>query len=149
MYLLITGGFDPIHSGHLNAFNKAANLGRVVVGLNSDNWLVRKKGAFLLPYKERSAVITNLATVYDVLPSWDDEDGSACGAIRQFYSMYKDSKTPLMFVNGGDRVPSGANEQEFNLCTSLGIVSAFGLGGGKTASSSNFLADYMAAVSKK
>lgn len=149
MYILITGGFDPIHSGHLNAFNKAALLGRVVVGLNSDNWLIRKKGAFLLPYEERSAVVRNLTAVYDVLPPWEDADGSACMAINQFYSTFKSYSTPLMFVNGGDRVPSGANEQEFNLCTSLGIVSAFGLGGGKTASSSNFLADYLATVSKK
>ena len=60
MYVLITGGFDPIHSGHLNAFNKAARLGKLVVGLNSDSWLIRKKGAFLLPQSERRDVIQNL-----------------------------------------------------------------------------------------
>lgn len=149
MYVLITGGFDPIHSGHLNAFASAASLGNLVVGLNSDRWLINKKGAFLLPYREREVVVKNLRTVFDVLSPWDDTDGSACAAIQKFHNRYASEKVPLAFVNGGDRTPTGVNEQEFALCTSLGITSIFGMGGGKTASSSNFLADYLSAISKK
>lgn len=149
MYLLITGGFDPIHSGHLNAFNTAAGLGSLVVGLNSDAWLIRKKGARLLPYSERKAIVNSFITVNSVLDPWDDEDGSACAAIRQFHSRYKDKRSPMMFVNGGDRTPAGVNIKEFDLCSSLGIISVFGVGGDKTASSSNFLGDYVQTMLKK
>lgn len=149
MYILITGGFDPIHSGHINAFNKAASLGKLTVGLNSDAWLIRKKQVFLLPYIERKTIIKHLNMVANVLEPWDDSDGSACGAIQKFYSQYKESNSTMLFVNGGDRVPSGANQQEFDLCTSLGILSVFGSGGSKTASSSNFLGDYVSNITKK
>lgn len=149
MYVLITGGFDPIHSGHLNAFNKAARLGKLVVGLNSDSWLIKKKGAFLLPQSERRNVVKHLNMVHHVLDDWNDDDGTACQAISRFKNEYWNRGEPLAFVNGGDRTPSGVNEQEFSLCTSLGIVSIFGVGGDKTASSSNFLGDYVEAVNKK
>ncbi len=149
MYLLITGGFDPIHSGHLAAFNKAASLGHLVVGLNSDMWLTRKKGTFLLPYSERRAITRSLSMVHSVLEPWNDDDGTACNAINKFHKEFGNRREPLAFVNGGDRIPSGASEAEFELCTSLGIFSIFGVGGGKTASSSNFLGDYLEAMTKK
>jgi len=149
MYLLITGGFDPIHSGHIAAFNKAASLGHLVVGLNSDMWLTRKKGTFFLPYSERRAITRSLSMVHSVLEPWNDDDGTACHAISKFHKEFGNRREPLAFVNGGDRIPSGASEAEFELCTSLGIFSIFGVGGGKTASSSNFLGDYVEAVSKK
>jgi cytidyltransferase-like protein len=147
MYLLITGGFDPVHSGHIKAFCRAAALGKLVVALNSDEWLVRKKGAFFMPYSERMSVISNLQMVHDVLDGWDDADGTACHAIRKFHQEFRGKE--LAFVNGGDRTPHGANESEFALCTNLGIVSIFGVGGGKTASSSNFLDSYVEAMAKK
>lgn len=149
MYLLITGGFDPIHSGHLAAFNKAASLGSLVVGLNSDSWLTRKKGTFFLPYSERKAITRSLSMVNCVLDPWDDDDGTACDAIRKFHKEFGNRRDALAFVNGGDRTPSGASEAEYELCTSLGIFSIFGVGGGKTASSSNFLGDYLEAMTKK
>jgi cytidyltransferase-like protein len=149
MYLLITGGFDPIHSGHIRAFHDAAKLGKLVIGLNSDSWLIRKKGAYLLPYSERVAVARNLQMVHSVLTAWDDSDDSACTAIYNFYHQYKDKKEPLAFINGGDRVPAGADKNEFELCSNLDIVSIFGVGGHKTASSSNFLAAYIERMAKK
>ncbi len=149
MYVLITGGFDPVHSGHINAFTKAASLGRLVVGLNSDSWLSRKKGRFLMPYSERKTIINSLNMVYSVLDPWNDDDGTACLAISKFHKEFGSRNDPLAFVNGGDRTPFGASEAEFNLCTSLGIVSIFGVGGDKTASSSNFLGDYLEAMTKK
>lgn len=149
MYLLITGGFDPIHSGHLTAFNRAASLGNLIVGLNSDSWLTRKKGTFFMPYTERRTIISNLNMVYSVLDTWNDDDGTACHAISKFHKEFGNRREQLAFVNGGDRTPAGANQAEFDLCTNLGIVSIFGVGGGKTASSSNFLADYLEAMTKK
>jgi D-beta-D-heptose 7-phosphate kinase/D-beta-D-heptose 1-phosphate adenosyltransferase len=149
MYLLITGGFDPIHSGHLAAFNKASELGSLVVGLNSDAWLTRKKGTFFMPYSERRAITRSLSMVRCVLDPWNDDDGTACQAISKFHKEFGNRREPLAFVNGGDRIPSGASEAEFELCTSLGIFSIFGVGGGKTASSSNFLGDYLEAMTKK
>jgi len=149
MYVLITGGFDPLHSGHLNAFNKAARLGKLVVALNSDSWLIKKKGAFLLPYWERCNVVKHLNMVHHVLDDWNDDDGTACQAISRFKNEYWNRGEPLAFVNGGDRTPFGASQQEFSLCTSLGVVSIFGVGGDKTASSSNFSAAYVEAINKK
>jgi cytidyltransferase-like protein len=149
MYVLITGGFDPIHSGHLNAISAAAAIGKVIIGLNSDEWLTRKKGSFLLPYAERRAVASNLSYIHSVLPDWDDSDGSACSAIKEFYNRYKVKAAPLFFANGGDRTPTEANSQEFDLCVSLGIFSIFGIGGAKTASSSTFIHNYIQAVDKR
>lgn len=148
MYLLITGGFDPVHSGHLRAFTYASRIGKLIVGLNSDEWLIRKKGAYLLPYAERVSVVRNLKTVHDTIDGWDDDDGSACAAIHTFYQKYRDRGEVLAFANGGDRTPAGVNLNEFELCSSLGIVSIFGVGGDKTASSSNFLGEYVARMCK-
>lgn len=142
MYILITGGFDPLHSGHLAAFANCSRLGKLVVGVNSDYWLINKKTSFLLPRQERSEIIRNIGFVYSVLPDWDDSDGTACEAILAFNKKYKDKGTPLLFANGGDRLPFGANKDEFDLCNSLGIMSVFGAGGNKTASSSTFLKNY-------
>jgi D-beta-D-heptose 7-phosphate kinase/D-beta-D-heptose 1-phosphate adenosyltransferase len=149
MYVLITGGFDPIHSGHLNAIISAATIGKVVLGLNSDSWLVKKKGSFLLPYEERRIVASNLTCVHSVLSEWDDRDGSACNAIKDFHTRYKTKGVPLFFANGGDRIPEGANSKEFELCISLGIYTLFGVGGSKTASSSTFISNFIDATTKK
>ena len=141
MYILISGGFDPLHSGHLYAFQAAAAIGKLVVAVNSDEWLIRKKKSFLLPRRERSAIILNLRVVHDVLQTWDDSDNSACGAIKDFYSRYN-NKGMLAFANGGDRGPLGANPSEVELCNSLGVYTLFGLGD-KTHSSSQFLQEYV------
>jgi cytidyltransferase-like protein len=141
MYILITGGFDPLHSGHIHAFTEAARIGKLIVAPNSDDWLIRKKKSFLLPRSERVAIIRSLKMVEDTISSWDDYDDTSCGAIKDFYARYR-SKGNLFFANGGDRGPLGANESEVNLCEELGIFTLYGLGQ-KTQSSSKFLADYV------
>ena len=79
--VLVTGGFDPLHSGHISYFKEAKKLGdKLVVGLNSDEWLTRKKGKPFMPIKERVEIIRNLKMVDDVL-TWEDNDDSASGAI--------------------------------------------------------------------
>ena len=80
--VLVTGGFDPIHSGHIFYLNKAVELGDyLIVGVNSDDWLKHKKGKSFLPLEERKIIIKNLKMV-DEIVCWDDNDGSAIGAIE-------------------------------------------------------------------
>ena len=79
--VLVTGGFDPLHSGHIEYFNAAKQLGdKLVVGLNSDEWLIRKKGRPFMSFQERSKIISALECV-DTVISFDDSDDTACGAI--------------------------------------------------------------------
>jgi cytidyltransferase-like protein len=79
--VLVTGGFDPLHSGHIAYFKAAKALGdHLVVGLNSDDWLTRKKGRPFMPFEERAAIIKELACVDEVI-GFNDDDNSACAAI--------------------------------------------------------------------
>ena len=74
--LLVTGGFDPLHSWHIACFNAAKMLGNIlVIGINSDNWLIRKKGKVFMPFFERKAIVENLRMVDHVL-DFDDSDNS-------------------------------------------------------------------------
>ena len=85
IYVLFTGGFDPVHSGHINCMKQAATLGNLVVAPNSDRWLAKKKGAAFQPLNERVAILENFKFVHSVLTNWDDQDGSAKNAIYDFY----------------------------------------------------------------
>ena len=79
--VLVTGGFDPLHSGHIAYFKAARELGdHLVVGLNSDEWLTRKKGRPFMPIEERAAIVKELACVDEVI-AFDDNDDTACAAI--------------------------------------------------------------------
>ena len=85
--VLVTGGFDPLHSGHIDLFNEAKKLGdTLIVGVNTDEWLTRKKGRPFMPFEERHAIVSNLKMVDDTV-SWDDSDDSACGAIFKLMSL--------------------------------------------------------------
>ena len=96
---LVTGGFDPIHSGHISYFKRAKDLSNyLVVGLNGDPWLTRKKGQFFQCWTERADIIRHLDMV-DAVISWDDEDDSACGAIAKCLEIAE----TVIFANGGDR----------------------------------------------
>jgi D-beta-D-heptose 7-phosphate kinase/D-beta-D-heptose 1-phosphate adenosyltransferase len=144
IFVLFTGGFDPIHSGHISAINQSALLGSVIVGPNSDEWLQKKKGAPFQPLNERAEIIRNIKNVSSVLTGWDDSDGTACGAIRMFYEKYSCSnRNILLFANGGDRTPYTVSKEEIELCSSLGILPIFNVGGLKTQSSSTFLQEWM------
>ena len=96
---LVTGGFDPIHSGHIRYFERAKDLSNyLVVGLNGDPWLTRKKGQYFQSWTERADIIRHLNMV-DAVVSWDDVDDSACGAIEKCLEI---SQT-VVFCNGGAR----------------------------------------------
>ena len=99
MISLVTGGFDPIHSGHIRYLKDAKTFSNhLVVGLNSNEWLIRKKGQYFLPWVERADIIRHLHMV-DSVVSWDDADDSACGAI----SKCLEKTDQVVFCNGGDR----------------------------------------------
>ena len=98
-YVLVSGGFDPLHSGHIAYFKQAAKLGsKLVVALNSDEWLTRKKGRPFMTFEERKSVIENLSCVDRVI-GFNDKDGSACHAIYQLLNMTPDNK--IIFARGG------------------------------------------------
>ena len=81
--VLISGGFDPIHSGHLKYIEEAKKLGdKLVVALNSDEWLIKKKGKFFLPFSERKNILTSMANVDEVIDFLDDEVGSVINALN-------------------------------------------------------------------
>ena len=103
---LVTGGFDPIHSGHIAYFERAKDLSDyLVVGLNTNEWLTRKKGQYFLPWIERAEIIRHLDMV-DAVVSWDDEDKSACGAIAKCLEISE----KVIFCNGGDRIKTNTPE---------------------------------------
>ena len=107
--VLVTGGFDPLHSGHIAYFKAAKALGdHLVVGLNSDDWLTRKKGRPFMPFEERAAIIKEL-TVVDEVIGFNDDDNSACSAIMQVLST-KGSDWSIVFANGGDRINTNTPE---------------------------------------
>ena len=103
---LVTGGFDPIHSGHIAYFERAKDLSDyLVVGLNTNEWLTRKKGQYFLPWIERAEIIRHLDMV-DAVVSWDDVDDSACGAIAKCLEISE----KVIFCNGGDRIKTNTPE---------------------------------------
>ena len=100
--IIVSGGFDPIHSGHIAYFKSAKKLGKkLIVALNSDEWLANKKGKFFMPFLERKAIVENLSCVDLVVDFEDDELGSATNALIKIKEMYPDNE--LIFANGGDR----------------------------------------------
>ena len=107
--ILVTGGFDPLHSGHIAYFKAAKALGdHLVVGLNSDEWLTRKKGRPFMPFEERAAIIKELSCVDEVI-GFNDDDDSACNAIMQVLQT-KGSSWSVVFANGGDRINTNTPE---------------------------------------
>jgi cytidyltransferase-like protein len=132
--VLITGGFDPLHSGHIAYFKAAKTLGdMLIVGLNSDDWLVRKKGAAFMPWNERLCIINNLSMVDEVY-TFDDDDGSAKHFIQQARAHYPDAE--LIFANGGDRTKDNIPEMDVE-DSNLSFV--FGVGGEDKKNSSSWI----------
>ena len=132
--VLITGGFDPLHSGHIAYFKAAKTLGdMLIVGLNSDDWLVRKKGAAFMPWNERLCIINNLSMVDEVY-TFADDDGSAKHFIQQARAHYPDAE--LIFANGGDRTKDNIPEMDV-VDSNLSFV--FGVGGENKMNSSSWI----------
>lgn len=133
--VLVTGGLDPLHSGHIAYFKAARDLGdMLIVGLNSDEWLERKKGRAFMPWNERLCIVNNLSMVDEVF-TFDDEDGTAIHFIQQVRAHYPDAD--LIFANGGDRTAENTPEMPVD---DPNIKFVFGVGGeDKKNSSSSIL----------
>ena len=130
--VMVTGGFDPLHSGHIAYFKEARTLGdMLIVGLNSDDWLERKKGRAFMPWNERLCIINNLSMVDEVY-TFDDTDGSAKHFIQQVQAHYPDSE--LIFANGGDRTANNIPEMEVT-----NVTFKFGVGGENKKNSSSWI----------
>ncbi len=134
--VLATGGFDPIHSGHLKYFEEAKKLGDLlVVGLNSDDWLTRKKGKPFLNLEERLVIIKNFRMVDEVI-SWDDKDNTAIGAILKLLDIFPNDN--IIFANGGDRTKENIPELvQFSKNSKINFV--FGVGGNNKINSSSWI----------
>jgi len=130
--VIVTGGFDPIHSGHIAYLNAAALLGdQLFVGVNSDAWLERKKGRAFMPLAERRAIVGNLKPVNATL-EFDDSDNSACSLIEIVKRQYPYAE--IIFANGGDRTRENIPEMSVE-----GVTFAFGVGGENKANSSSWI----------
>lgn len=135
--VLVTGGFDPLHSGHIAYLKAAKAMGdELWVGLNSDDWLTRKKGQPFMPVTERISVLEVLNCVDKVL-TFDDTDGSACDAIAQTLAA-TDETTTIIFANGGDR--TWKNIPEMNkFFGKARLEFEFGVGGDDKKNSSSWI----------
>lgn len=127
--IMVSGGFDPIHVGHVRMILDASRYGNVIVVANSDDWLMRKKGYVFMPWEERAEIISSIRGVISV-ERVDDSDNSVCEAIERL--------RPDYFANGGDR--KIGNTPEVDLCSKLGINLIWNVGGEKIQSSSELVA---------
>jgi len=128
--IAVSGGFDPIHVGHVRMILAASRMGDVIIIANSDSWLMRKKGYVFMPYDERQEVLYAIKGVVDVVEACDD-DGSVCKTLEKI--------KPDIFANGGDR--KNTNTPEVKLCEKLGIELEWNVGGEKIQSSSELVAN--------
>ena len=134
---VVSGGFDPVHSGHISYLKAAAKKGdKLVVCLNSDEWLYKKKGKFFLPFNERKIILENLSFVSEVIDFKDDKKGSCINGLKKVKDMYPNNE--IIFCNGGDRNRENIPEMELQDITFL-----FSVGGDdKLNSSSEILKDW-------
>ena len=134
--VLITGGFDPLHSGHIAYINAARELGdSLIVGVNSDEWLCRKKGQAFMPWEERATIIAALHNVDRVI-NFNDSDNSAKDAIRKVRAINPAAR--IIFANGGDRTKENIPEMEL-LQEMLHLDFVFGVGGEDKKNSSSWI----------
>lgn len=126
--VMVSGGFDPVHAGHIRMIREAASFGDVIVIANSDDWLFRKKGFVFMTFEQRAEILNAIKGVI-LVDSVDDTDGTVCEAIRRL--------KPDYFANGGDRGKSNTPEQA--VCEELSVNLLWEVGGDKKVASSSEL----------
>jgi D-beta-D-heptose 7-phosphate kinase/D-beta-D-heptose 1-phosphate adenosyltransferase len=128
--IAVSGGFDPIHVGHVRMILKAAEYGDVIVILNTDEWLEKKKGYAFMRWEERAEILKAISGVVDVVKCID-EDNTVCETLSLL--------SPTYFANGGDRKEGNVPEEK--VCNDLGIEMLWGIGGNNKPQSSSWLVD--------
>ena len=132
---LVTGGFDPIHSGHISYFTRAKDFSDyLVVGLNTEEWLTKKKGQYFQSWVERADIIRHLRMVDAVITVPDDDKGSACGAIAKCLEI----ADTVVFCNGGDRGKTNTPETD-KYGDNPRVQFEFGIGGEDKKNSSSWI----------
>ena len=131
--ILVSGGFDPLHSGHIAFFKAAKELGTLGVAVNSDDWLIRKKGKYFMNVAERMSIIKELKCV-DVAIEFSDKDDTANDAIKMALEVYD----KVVFCNGGDRTKSNIPEME-KWKDDDRVEFKFGVGGDDKKNSSSWI----------
>jgi cytidyltransferase-like protein len=149
--IILSGGFAPIHFAHIRMMKAAKEMGAyVIVGVNSDNWLERKKGQpSFMSFEERCEIVSSMRYV-DEVKGFNDEDNTACALIQDVYNKYKDSNITIYFGNGGDRLIG--NTPELDLCINEldgKVKMLWELGGIKLQSSSDLLGNWIDGYLKK
>jgi len=128
--VMVSGGFDPVHAGHIKLIRAAAEHGDVIVIANSDEWLFRKKGFVFMDFEARALILNAIKGVI-LVDSVNDGDGTVCEAIRRHQ--------PTFFANGGDRGRDNTPEQ--HVCEELGVKLLWSIGGDKKLASSSDLVE--------
>jgi D-beta-D-heptose 7-phosphate kinase/D-beta-D-heptose 1-phosphate adenosyltransferase len=138
MLIVTSGGFDPLHTGHLNMLEGAYRMSDWTVAIvNSDEWLIRKKGKFFLPFNDRFRLVLALRVVADAMKGADD-DGTVINNLAYLRKKYP--SVEMVFANGGDRLPGNTPEEEW--CKEHDVRCVFRVGGPKTSASSELLKRY-------
>ncbi len=133
---IVSGGFDPVHIGHIELFEKAKDMADdLLVIVNDDAFLERKKGKLFMPLTERLKVVESLKPVTMVVES-SDEDDTVCNTLQWIRALYKSKYKHMMFCNGGDRTGKGETPEHIT-CEQIGIKPVYGLG--KKIQSSSWL----------
>lgn len=135
--VMVSGGFDPVHIGHIRMILEASEYGDVFVVANSDDWLFRKKGFVFMEFEQRAEILASIKGVVRV-SGVDDSDGTVCEAIHRL--------KPDYFANGGDRQKHNTPEQ--TVCDELGVEMLWGIGGNNKANSSSDLVERVLINSK-
>tara|TARA_B100001094_G_scaffold264483_1_gene266506 strand:- start:2310 stop:2789 length:480 start_codon:yes stop_codon:yes gene_type:complete len=126
--VMVSGGFDPVHVGHIRMILEASEYGDVIVVANTDAWLHRKKGFIFMEWDRRAEILNAIKGVV-LVDSVDDNDGTVCEAIRRL--------KPTYFANGGDRGKTNTPEQD--VCEEIGVELLWGIGGDYKADASSEL----------
>ena len=130
---VVSGGFDPIHSGHISYINAAKKYGDyLIIALNSDEWLRQKKGKEFMPFEERKSILENIKNVDEVLAFEDDKFGSCINALEKIKAKFPDDE--IIFCNGGDRGKENIPEMSVS-----GITFEFSVGGDDKKNSSSWI----------
>ena len=130
--VVVSGGFDPIHSGHISLLKSARELGDILIaGVNSDPWLSRKKGKPFMSFRERFIVVSSIRFV-DRAMDFNDDDDSACDLLEKIKNLFYDYR--VIFANGGDR--NETNNREIHV---PGVTFRYGVGGEHKMNSSSYI----------